>query len=490
MGMRIGELAQRTGVGVSTLRAWEGRFRFLEPRRSPAGHRLYEDADVERVNAVHRLVAEGLTLAAAVTRVASVGSAALPAGEAEALLYGQILQAAGQGIWVIHDGRTRYANRRMAELMGYSVEELVALPVLDIFEPADLPLVKERTALARAGKRLHFTQEIRRADGSTFLAEVNTTPLFNQAGRYDGAVALVEDITTRYEAETQAHLRATLLDSIGEAVLATTADGTLVYINAAAERLFGWRAADVTGRGVIDVFSPPEGVEQAIGILSSIQRGKPQSGRFKMARRDGSQFLGHFTAALAQDDDGALVGFVAVINDQTEHDKLGRDLNTRERQAETLALLGAQALRQRMHHDVAATLIVTEAVEATRRLLGADQTTVFDLIAGSNELRSSIASPQIDQPIVAPAGSGSFPGYVALAHRVVVVDETKYDRRFDDCTTSGDAPTASAIGAPIFGPAGIVGILTAESSTPKCFDRDDAHFIQGMANIVGTALLK
>src|SRR3954452_18361580 len=127
MGMRVGELARRTGVGVSTLRAWEHRFRFLEPERSPAGHRVYEEADVERVEAVVRLVAEGLTLAAAISRVASVGTAALPAGEAEALLYGQILQAAGQGIWVIHDGRTRYANRRMAELMGCSVEELIAM---------------------------------------------------------------------------------------------------------------------------------------------------------------------------------------------------------------------------------------------------------------------------------------------------------------------------------------------------------------------------
>ena len=52
MGLRIGELARRTGVGVSTLRAWESRFRFLEPERSPAGQRLYVDSDVDRP---HRL---------------------------------------------------------------------------------------------------------------------------------------------------------------------------------------------------------------------------------------------------------------------------------------------------------------------------------------------------------------------------------------------------------------------------------------------------
>ena len=55
MGMRVGELARRTGVGVSTLRAWESRFRFLQPQRSPAGHRVYLESDVGRVEAVLRL---------------------------------------------------------------------------------------------------------------------------------------------------------------------------------------------------------------------------------------------------------------------------------------------------------------------------------------------------------------------------------------------------------------------------------------------------
>src|SRR3954447_17499429 len=73
MAMRVGELARRTGVGVSTLRAWERRFRFLEPQRSAAGHRVYDETDVERVEAVVRLVAEGLTLQAAITRVTTVG---------------------------------------------------------------------------------------------------------------------------------------------------------------------------------------------------------------------------------------------------------------------------------------------------------------------------------------------------------------------------------------------------------------------------------
>src|SRR4051812_46025189 len=212
MGMRIGELAGRTGVGVSTLRAWERRFQFLEPQRSPAGHRLYGEADLERVEAVLRLVGEGLTLAAAVTRVGGVGPRALPEGEAAALLYGQILQVADQGVWVSKGRRTRYGNRRMGKIMNSSIGVLVATPVLEFFDPDDVPGVKERTEQIRAGQRLHFTADLRRPDGSTFLAEITSTPLLNSAGRYDGAVALVTDITDRHQIEAQARLRAALLD--------------------------------------------------------------------------------------------------------------------------------------------------------------------------------------------------------------------------------------------------------------------------------------
>jgi hypothetical protein len=34
-----------------------------------------------------------------------------------------------------------------------------------------------------------------------------------------------------------------------------------------------------------------------------------------------------------------------------------------------------------------------------------------------------------------------------------------------------------------------VGVVIAESSTADMFDEDDGHFIQGVANLVGTVLL-
>ncbi|MCP3867806.1 MAG: MerR family transcriptional regulator [Gammaproteobacteria bacterium] len=62
-------LSERTGVGGSTLRAWERRYGLLSPQRTPKGHRLYTEQDVELVEYVLELLDEGHSLSTAVTQL-------------------------------------------------------------------------------------------------------------------------------------------------------------------------------------------------------------------------------------------------------------------------------------------------------------------------------------------------------------------------------------------------------------------------------------
>jgi PAS domain S-box-containing protein len=482
--MRVGELARRTGVGVSTLRAWERRFGVLEPIRSPSGQRLYTEADVDRVAAICRLVAEGLTLSAAVGRIANAGTGALPTGEDEAFLLHQVMQAADQGIWVSQDGRTRYANRRMAELMGCSIDELLARPVLEFIDES-LDTLKEWGGLVRDGHRQRHEVRLRRADASSFLAEVSTTPLRDASGTYKGAVAVVSDITARSQADSEARFRTALLDAIGEAVLAARPDGTIVYANPAAERLLGWRASELIGRNGLELLAPPEAAADAARIHSQLLARKRHSGEVSLTRRDGSEFLAHMTGAPVLDSHGALVGLIGVLSDRSERSQLEQEVRAQEQQAETIALLGARALRRRPE-DL--NLVLTEGVEATRRVLQGGHAALLEIIAGGNDLAVRVSSPPVDEPTVIPFGSRSFAGYTALARKVVLVEDARRDRRFDIDPTPGQLGIISAIAAPVFGPSGVCGVLTADSPTPHKFNKSAVHFMQSIANVVGIAL--
>ncbi len=56
---RIKEAAQRTGVSVALLRAWERRYGIVAPLRTETGYRIYDDAAIGRIRAMRTLVADG-----------------------------------------------------------------------------------------------------------------------------------------------------------------------------------------------------------------------------------------------------------------------------------------------------------------------------------------------------------------------------------------------------------------------------------------------
>ncbi len=56
----IGELSRRTQVNTVTLRAWERRYGLLKPTRTAKGHRLYSEADVDRVKDILTWISRGV----------------------------------------------------------------------------------------------------------------------------------------------------------------------------------------------------------------------------------------------------------------------------------------------------------------------------------------------------------------------------------------------------------------------------------------------
>lgn len=60
--MRIGEVADRTGIPAKTIRFWEDQHLLPPPARTPAGYRDYDPAILERLAFIRHAQAAGLTL--------------------------------------------------------------------------------------------------------------------------------------------------------------------------------------------------------------------------------------------------------------------------------------------------------------------------------------------------------------------------------------------------------------------------------------------
>ena len=74
-GLTIGDLAQRTGLAPATLRAWETRFGFPQPRRLASGHRRYAERDVALVDQVVRRKDAGVRLENAIAEASQAREA-------------------------------------------------------------------------------------------------------------------------------------------------------------------------------------------------------------------------------------------------------------------------------------------------------------------------------------------------------------------------------------------------------------------------------
>lgn len=124
--------------------------------------------------------------------------------------YRQIVENAEEGIWTIDtQARTTYANRRMAEMLGYTVGEMEGRSLFDFMDAGARATAARLLEKRRAGTRERHEFVFRRKDGGAIRAEIGASPIYGPDGRVEGALALVMDITQRRHAEEERD-RATL----------------------------------------------------------------------------------------------------------------------------------------------------------------------------------------------------------------------------------------------------------------------------------------
>ena len=110
--------------------------------------------------------------------------------------------AVGMGVASL-DGRFEEVNDRFTEIVGYSREEMLQLTFVDLTFPADQPETHENVRKLLSGEIKEYNYEKRyiRKDGSIVWALTSVTLLFDQAGKPDRFIGVIDDITLRKHAE-------------------------------------------------------------------------------------------------------------------------------------------------------------------------------------------------------------------------------------------------------------------------------------------------
>ncbi|HEV3469101.1 MAG TPA: PAS domain S-box protein, partial [Pyrinomonadaceae bacterium] len=235
--------------------------------------------------------------------------------------------------YVDAEQRYRFNNKAYDAWFGRPRDELRGAHIRDLLGERAYEGVRPFAERALAGEAVTFERELEYADGSLRYINVSYVPDVDEGGRVRGFVAYINDLTARRRAEAEVLFRARLLDTVEQAVIATDADGRITFWNRHAEKLYGWGAAEVLGRNVVEVTPADASREQAGEIMSCLSAGQTWSGEFLVRRRDGTAFPALVTDSPILDDAGRLVGVVGVSSDLTERKRAEEAVHEAERRA-------------------------------------------------------------------------------------------------------------------------------------------------------------
>ncbi|HEY0603626.1 MAG TPA: ATP-binding protein [Herpetosiphonaceae bacterium] len=159
----------------------------------------------------------------------------------------------------------------------------------------------------------------------------------------------------------------TILDAVDEAVIVTQLDGQIVYWNLCAQELYGWSAAEVLGRNIVDVTPSTMSRAQAIEVMERLRSGEKWSGEFEVQRRDGLAFPALVTNAPIRDAQNNLIGIIGFSEDLTKHKELQAKLREETETVETINRIG-----QLLSAELDLQRLVQTVTDAATDLTGAE----------------------------------------------------------------------------------------------------------------------
>jgi len=108
----------------------------------------------------------------------------------------QIVETANEGIWVLDaQANTQLANPRLAEMLGYSVEEMLDKPLMFFLDDEMQAEARQRLKRRAQGITEQFDFRFRRKDETDLWAIVSITPIHDDQGQYAGELGMITDVT-------------------------------------------------------------------------------------------------------------------------------------------------------------------------------------------------------------------------------------------------------------------------------------------------------
>jgi diguanylate cyclase (GGDEF)-like protein/PAS domain S-box-containing protein len=282
---------------------------------------------------------------------------ALRASEAK---FRGLFESIAEGVYQSRrDGRLLSVNPAFVRMMGYSsAAELYALPTAAALYWNSADRAEFARRVEEEGELRDAEYLMRRNDGAQLVILENARAIRDAAGVITGYEGTITDITARKRAEqavlAEKERAQVTLESIGDAVISTDAEGRIEYINPVAESLTGWNLAEARGQPIGAVLRivnelTREPIENSLsGSLGRSENGAPAE-HAVLITRTGNEVAIQESAAPICDRGGRVIGAVVVFHDVTRERRLKRALSWQASHDALTGLINRREFDSRLH---------------------------------------------------------------------------------------------------------------------------------------------
>lgn len=430
-------------------------------------------------------------------------------------------QSADPIYWVQENGQIRYANDAACRVLGYSREEILSMTVSE-FDP-DFPSdawPQHWREMKEAGS-LRFEAHHQTKAGKVFPVEIYTSFFRSDGNEY--IWAHVDDITEKVAARDEiTELNRALekrvsqrtaemntaqqglqrvFDLSVDMLCIATLEGQFLRVNPAFGQTLGYADEELLAKPYLE-FVHPDDREATLAVMREKLGTGEEVLNFenRYRHKDGSYRWLRWTSRPVVEDGVTY----ATARDITEEKLAAAELVRHRDHLEELVAEGTAELRHASEqHAAAARLgekalaglppdeVMQEAVEVVAREMSADYSRVLELLPGGNELLlragvgwhdGLVGTARVD------AGRESQAGYTLDSDAPVFVEDLATETRFTGPAILTDHGVVCGISVVIRGADKPFGVLCVHYAEPRALRRQDADFVQSIANVIGDAV--
>ncbi|HTV92135.1 MAG TPA: ATP-binding protein [Verrucomicrobiae bacterium] len=282
-----------------------------------------------------------------------------------------LLETAGADVFMIRadDQAIFFSSRGARDRIGYSIKELVGMPIYDVMPAMTQAVVHDILARGRRGEVVVLEAELRRRDGTSYPVEIRADVVTEMGLERIHVIAF--DMTQRRAHEREIALLLDAINVAGDVILvySVVADGelTLSYANDAFTRQTGYSRDEAIGRSLAFFRKSMPDDEGMRGVRAAIDRGTPTQAEIASYRKDGSTYWNSVSLHPVRSAGGTVTHWIS-----TERDITGEVERTSALAAEHDRLLALTRTARRLFTTLDATGVVTSVREAIGQLIGAE----------------------------------------------------------------------------------------------------------------------